>query len=102
MGRNNTGRNPQLATDETLIEDAELEKALNDRETAKGRKVEATNKFKAIDQAVKDKLGEHGIEEGDAVRVGDFRIARIAVAPKEVEFSTAKTTRLNITRDEEA
>src|SRR5690242_5972080 len=58
-----TKATPQTALDERQLDDKALEKALEDRETAKGVKGEATAKFNTLDEVVKDKLEEFELGE---------------------------------------
>jgi hypothetical protein len=95
------GDQAQTALDERVIEDAELEKLLGDRQLAHGTKSEATSKFNSLDRLAKDKLEALGVEVEEPVRVGRFRVERRPVASRSVNFETAPTSRLNIKPVEE-
>lgn len=87
---------PQIALDERVIEDVELEKALEDREIAKGAAGEARKKYTTLDDLAKAKIAELSLEDGDAVRVGRFRVSQTAVEARTVSFETEPTSRLQI------
>lgn len=78
-----TKASPQTAMDEQLIENQELEKALEDREVAKGAAAEARAKYTTLDEVCKDKIEEFSLADGEVARVGRFRIEKKAVAPRE-------------------
>lgn len=86
----------QTSLDEREIEDEELEQILNDREIAKGKKAEATKKFKTLDDLAKDRLEELGIDPDEVVRIGRFRCAKSEVPSRAVSFETEPTTRMSI------
>lgn len=95
---------PQTAIDERLLDGKDgsaLEKALEDREQAKGVKSEATAKFNTLDEVVKDKIEEFGLAEGEVARCGRFRIEKKKTAPREVSFTAEAGTRLQIKPDSE-
>lgn len=86
----------QTALDERVIEDDELNQALEDLEKARGRAKEANKKKATMKEIVEMKLDEHDLADDDAVRVGRFRITKKAVESRSVSFTTEPTTRLNI------
>lgn len=94
-----TKATPQTAIDERLVESDELEKALEDREIAKGTKSEAQAKFNTLDEVVKDKIEEFNLADGEVARVGRFRIEKKPVAPREVSFTAEASSRLSIKPD---
>lgn len=91
-----TTTDPQMALEEREVADAELERALEDREQAKGIMGEARRKYSAMDEVVKGKLGDLSLKDGEVVRVGRFRITQTAVPARSVAFDTQPTTRLSI------
>jgi hypothetical protein len=94
---------PQIALDEQVIDDPELEKTLEDRELAKGAAGEARKKLETVDEIAKGKIGELKLRNGKAVRIGRFRVAQTPVAARSVSFETKASSRLKITTlDEEA
>lgn len=90
---------PQLTVDEKVVEDPELEAALDKREDARAAKAEATGAFKVADTVVKAMLDGLELEAGKPVRVAGYLIERRTVAGRDVNFSTEPTSRLWITRD---
>lgn len=87
---------PQTALDEKVIDDSELEKALDDRERAKGAKAEATSVFKTKDDVVKGKLDDLGLEVGQVARIGRFRIEKRQTESSHVEFERGGGEKLSI------
>jgi hypothetical protein len=86
----------QLAMDETTIEDAGLESALEEREA---RKAAYSDVRKAYDEANVVALGE--IEKlelptGSVARVGRFRISRQDIPAGHREFDTKASSRISI------
>jgi hypothetical protein len=86
----------QTALDERVVEDGELEQLLSDRQIAKGAAGEAKKKFTSLTNLAKEKIEALGLEEGQAIRVGSFRITKKPVPARDVAFETAPTTRLTI------
>lgn len=87
---------PQLAMDERVIDDRDLEKALEDREIAKGAVSEARSKYNGIDEAAKGLVAQLSLKDGDVVRVGRFRLSQRRVAAKSVAFETDARDQLYI------
>jgi hypothetical protein len=87
----------QLGIDERVLDDPELERALEEREKAKAGKNEAARTFNTKDEVVKNRLEELDIEVDEPVRIGRYVCSRTKVAAKSVAFDTAETTRLAIT-----
>jgi len=86
----------QLGFDETVVEDAELEQALEERYTAK---VDAGAARKAYDlkaEAATAKITALDLEDGTAVRCGRFRITRTAIGERSVAFETKASSRITI------
>lgn len=89
---------PQVAIGEQIVEDADLEKALEDRQAAKERAGAAGKAYREADGVARGKLGE--LVEGDVpVRVGRFVVYKSDVAARSVSFETDPTSRLNIRVD---
>lgn len=89
----------QLGIDETVIEDGELETALEAREAAK---LDLGDVRKVYDSAHKRAMGEiekQELPEGKVLRAGRFRIERKEVRPRAVRFETGASTRIYITPD---
>jgi len=86
----------QITIDDQIIENPQLEEALEEREKRKASKTAVTAKFKEADDHAKDLINGLGLEENDIVRVGRFRITRTAVEGRSVAFDTEPTERLKI------
>lgn len=86
----------QLGMDERLVEDEVLSKALEGRLRAHDDIAEIRSVYKEHDAKVKERVGVLDLADGDAIRVGRFRIAKTAVAAKHVAFDTDPTSRLTI------
>lgn len=85
---------PQTALDEQVVESAELERVLEDREVAKGAAGEARKKFSTLDDLAKGTIAD--LDDDATVRVGRFRVAKRSVAGRSVAFDTNPTSRLSI------
>lgn len=86
----------QLALDERVLDEPDLEKLLERRLRAADDVAELRKTYKEADAAAKDRLATLGLNDGDAVRLGRFRITKSAVASRAVSFETAPTSRLTI------
>lgn len=88
----------QLAIDETLVEDDELEAALERRQTARDDHGETRRAFEeahaAAEAALKAKFGE--LEDDQVYRVGRFRIEKKITPARTVSFVTDSKERLSI------
>lgn len=89
---------PQMATDERLVESAELEAALEAREVAKAAARDARSRFKETDDTARGLIGALELGETPA-RIGRFRLVVRKVAGRSVAFDTEPTTRVTITAD---
>jgi len=87
---------PQLALDETLIEDAELEESLEHRQELKDAASEARADYKLADDEAKAAIEKQELPEGKIIRVGRFRIERKTVAARKVSFETSPGSRVSI------
>lgn len=86
---------PQLAIDERVIEDAELEDALERREKAKAKAAAARKAFATVQDEAKGLLGRHELGEAP-VRVGRFVVTARALPARSVAFDTDPSTRISI------
>jgi hypothetical protein len=93
--RQSSAVDPQDGLFDRVIEDADLEAALEARETKRAEKLAATKAFKVEDDNAKSLLVNHPIEAGDTIRCGRFRIKKTAIAPNHVEFDTGGSERLS-------
>lgn len=86
---------PQIGMDDTIIENPELLRLLEEREDLK----ESVANYRAVDKKAKGMI--QGIETPTPYRVGRFVIDRSKVAPREVNFEIAEGFRFTIkTADE--
>lgn len=87
---------PQTALDERVVEDAELEAALEEREQAKAARAKAAKTFESKDEAARvlaDKLDD--LFDGP-VRVGRFVLVERKTTARSVAFDVEAKTRLSI------
>jgi hypothetical protein len=91
-----TKTDDQFAFDEKVIEDPDLEEALEDREKVKAQRSALNAKFKEQHDHALDLIDELDIPEETVVRCGRFRLTKSKVAARSVEFTTSPTERLNI------
>lgn len=94
--RSSVARKDQLGLDEQVIEDADVEAALDERQKRRNsldavRKVYDEAHEKAIAEIAKLEL-----PEGGAARVGPYRITRQSVPARSVSFESKATTRIRI------
>ena len=88
----------QLGMDEEVLDNEELEAALEERWEAAQEKSEPVKKWRLADEKAKG-LVKAAVEVGRVVRVGRFRIERKATDPRHVEFDSRAGDRVNITAD---
>jgi hypothetical protein len=86
----------QLAFDEKVIDDPDLEEALEDREKVKSQRSALNAKFKEKHEQAVELIDELDITEDTVIRCGRFRVSKSPVAPRSVEFTTNPTERLTI------
>lgn len=92
---------PQLATDEKVLEGAEaLEDALEKREQKKIVKRKVNKEFRDADNIVKGLIEPFQLAEGEVARVGRYRIEKRTVPGGARSFETSDSTRLIIKADE--
>jgi hypothetical protein len=87
---------PQLAFDETLVEDPTVESALEER---LARKVVLDKVRKEYDEAsavVAGEVEKLELPEGRAIRIGRFRITRTSIPAQSVEFERKASSRIRI------
>lgn len=99
-----SGAVPQLAFDETLVEDPTLESALEQRLAAKVALNEVRKKYDEAHAVAAGEIEKMELPEGRAARVGRFRITRSAIPARSVEFEVKATSRVRISTvgDDEA
>lgn len=86
----------QTGMDERVVEDSALTDLLEKRLRAQDDKREITGVFKLADQDAKEAIARLDLTDGDAVRVGRFRITKKATEPHHVEFDSAPGSRVTI------
>lgn len=91
-----TTENPQTSLYETTIEDADLEKELEQRQKLKEDKGNAIKRFTDQNDRVKAKIAALDLGLGAPVRVGRFVISESQVAARAVASETSPTSRLNV------
>jgi hypothetical protein len=87
---------PQTAIDERVVDNEELRRALETRELLKARAGDARKAYRNCDDQVKGMAAEFALEDGQAIRVGRFRILKSAVAARAVHFETQPTSKVTI------
>jgi len=86
----------QTGMDETPLDKKVLSDLLERRLRAADDVAEVRKTFKEADKAAKAAIEKLDLADGQAIRVGRFRITRSAVAARHVEFDTDPTSRLTI------
>lgn len=88
----------QLALDEELVEDDDLEATLERRQARREAVSDATADFREADKeaelAIAEKFGQ--IEDGAVYRVGRFRIEKKVTPARSVSFETEPKERISI------
>lgn len=87
---------PQTAIDEREVDAPQLLNALAARQDVKNEMKTLRKDFKQADGHVRALLEEQGLADGEAIRIGQFRITRKAIASRSVTFETDPTSRLTI------
>lgn len=88
----------QVGMDETVLDDKELERALEEREEWRGRAQEVGKTYREKHQAAQGLIAAR-IEEEAVVRVGRFRIEREPQESQHVEYDTKPTVATRIKTD---
>jgi hypothetical protein len=84
----------QLGMDERVVEDAELAAALEKRLKLSDNLGEVKKSFKAAHEACIELLREHDLEDGQAIRVGRFRITKKFIAGGPVSYEASDRSQL--------
>jgi hypothetical protein len=90
----------QLGMDEKIVDDKELEAALEQRENDRADVLVARQSLTMSDTKARALIDKLGMEEGDAVRVGRFRITKQLVPAHEVTFEAEESERIRIRTSE--
>ena len=88
---------PQLGFDETVVEDNDLEEALEERDRLRILSGEHRKAFSEANEAANVEIAKQELPDGKAIRVGRFRVTRSAVSARSVAFEAKATTRVRIT-----
>ena len=91
----------QLAFDEKVVDDPDLENALEEREKVKAQRAALNAKFKEKHEKAVELIDDLGVTEDTVVRCGRFRVSKSHVASRSVEFTTSPTKRLTISTVEQ-
>lgn len=91
----------QLALDEHVIDDADLEDALEERWRLRLVANEHRQAFEEASEATDVEIAKLELPDGGAVRCGRFRITRTARPGRSVSFETKASSRVRITLLEE-
>lgn len=91
----------QLAIDETQIDNAELEAALEERLKRKHSAAELTREFKEAHDNVIGLIeaAKLDVPEQGALRIGRFRLTRAISKARAVSFETEEKSRITIAAD---
>lgn len=87
---------PQLALDEQQLDDQALEDALEKRWQRSNAAKAARKALTEAHEKVLALVSEHDLADGDALRVGRFRITKRAIQGRSVAFETADSSRITI------
>lgn len=91
----------QLAMDERVVRDAELEDALEARLRAYDDLSEVRGVFSRKDEEARAKIDALKLSDGEVVRVGRFRVERRYIEAREVAFSSKPSSRIAIRLNED-
>lgn len=92
----NAQEQPQTALDEKVIESPKLLEALDNREQLRVDKAEAVKLYKEGDEKVRAALEVQSLADGQAIRVGGYRITKRSVPSRSVAFDTDASSRITI------
>lgn len=87
---------PQDGLFDRTVDDSNLEALLDQREDLKRARKEAQAAFKETDDAVKARIAEFDLPDGEVARCGKYRIEKKATKPRSVAFETEGSSRLDI------
>lgn len=82
--------------DERIVENRELEEALEYRESERATLAEARAAYQTTHQKVTTMIDALHLEDGDVIRVGRFRITKQLVPAHEVTFEAEEAERIRI------
>jgi hypothetical protein len=91
----------QLGFDEQVIDDAEVEAALEEREKRKSSLGAVRKIYDEAHQAATAQITKLELPEGGAARIGRFRVTRDAIPARSISFDTKASSRVRIAVVEE-
>ncbi len=86
----------QLAMDEHVVEDADLEQALEARQRRKDSLGAVRAAYKEADELARGSIAKQELPEGTVLRCGRFRVERRTVPGRSVSFETEGKSRVSI------
>jgi hypothetical protein len=87
---------PQEGMFDKEFADADLEAALEARETIRLKRLDINKRYRQADESARGKLAEFELAVGEVARVGRFRIKKTMSTGREVAFVTEASERLFI------
>lgn len=87
---------PQTGFDEEVIDDPDVESALEQREKHKASMAVVRKMYDGAHEAAVAEIAKLELPEGGAARVGRFRITRSAIPARSVSFEAKATSRIRI------
>lgn len=87
---------PQTAMDEQVIEDSDVEEALEERERRKETLGATRKEYDEANEAAKAQITKLELPDGGIARVGRFRVTREAIPGRSVSFETKPSSRIRI------
>lgn len=93
---------PQTGFDEEVIDDPEVETALEQREKHKASLAVVRKIYDGAHEAAVAEISKLELPEGGVARVGRFRITRSAIPARSVTFDTKASSRVRIAVVEDA
>lgn len=87
---------PQQGFDEQLIDDPEVEQALEEREKHKASMAIVRKIYDGAHEVAVAEIAKLELPEGGAARVGRFRITKAAIPARSVTFDTKASSRVRI------
>lgn len=92
---------PQLALDETVIADDDIEAALEARDARRAEAGAARAAYRTAHDLALVAVAKLELPDGAAARVGRFRVERVFSRARSVSFETAAKSRVKISRVED-
>jgi hypothetical protein len=86
----------QTSLEEKLVDDPQLLELLRKRRRLNEAKSEAARAAKECHEAVLAKIGEHDLDDGETIRVGDYIVTKRRIEPADVAFVRGGRSQLSI------